>query len=149
MRIIFTKERKKSRHEIETKANTSTKTKIINTNQSKIMWRHMNIEKKSLNKESKNTKKKKERENTRFEWNEEKFTDAVWLQWLASEISETGDKSLDSLLISGETPWVADINAPSKLFLAFYTSDTTGKRLSKGNLNLKTKNTEREVRVWS
>lgn len=37
MRIIFTKERKKSRHEIETKANTSTKTKIINTNQSKIM----------------------------------------------------------------------------------------------------------------
>lgn len=46
------------------------------------------------------------------------------------------------MLISG----VAEINAPSKLFLAFYTSDTTGKRISKGDLNLKTRNTEREGR---
>ncbi|KAB5544634.1 hypothetical protein DKX38_012746 [Salix brachista] len=31
------------------------------------------------------------------------------------------------------------MNEPFKLFLAFYTSDTTGERLSKGDLNLKTK----------
>jgi hypothetical protein len=43
-------------------------------------------------------------------------------------MSETRDKSLNSLLISGETTSAAEENTPFKLFFAIYTSERFSKR---------------------
>ena len=64
-----------------------------------------------------------------MKWSEIYLSD--WPQWLASEMSEIGEKSFNSLLIPGEETSAAEENTPFKLFFTIYTSERLSKRDSK------------------